>query len=85
MSHVPHELHDEFPGDTDILHRLKTEDTRFARLADQYHQLNRDIHRAETDVEPTSDARIEQMKKERLSLLDVIAAMLKEAKAGVRG
>ncbi|MBL4766866.1 MAG: YdcH family protein [Rhodobacteraceae bacterium] len=27
----------------------------FARLRDQYHQLNRTIHRTETNVEPIED------------------------------
>ena len=51
MSHTPHELAAEFPDDTEILHELKTSDAHFARLADAYHEVNREIHRIEAMVE----------------------------------
>jgi uncharacterized protein YdcH (DUF465 family) len=76
MSHTPHELHEEFPEHHDAIHALKVSDAHFARLADAYHDLNRAIHRAETDVEPTDDAHLETMKKRRLALKDEIAGML---------
>lgn len=77
MSHVPHELHEEFPQDGQRIHALKTSNAHFARLADQYHDVNRAIHRAEAEVEPTSDDLLEEMKKQRLHLKDQIAAMLR--------
>lgn len=77
MSHVPHELHEEFPEAAEALHRLKLEDAHFARLAEAYHALNREIHRIESDVEPASDARAEDLKKQRLKLKDEIAGILK--------
>lgn len=76
MSHTPHELHEEFPEAADRIHALKTSDLHFARLAEEYHRLNREIHRAETDIEPTSDAHLEEMKKQRLKLKDEIFARL---------
>jgi hypothetical protein len=76
MSHVPHELHEEFPDKTQKIHDLKASDAHFARLAEAYHLVNRDIHRAETDVAPTSDEHLEEMKKQRLHLKDQIAALL---------
>jgi uncharacterized protein YdcH (DUF465 family) len=76
MSHVPHELHEEFPEAADALHTLKTSDAHFARLSDEYHTVNREIHRIETDVEPASDEVLEDLKKKRLHLKDQIAAML---------
>lgn len=76
MSHTPHELHEEFPEAADRIHALKTSDRHFARLAEEYHRLNREIHRAETDIEPTSDAHLEEMKKQRLKLKDEIFARL---------
>jgi uncharacterized protein YdcH (DUF465 family) len=77
MTHVPHELHDEFPEAAEALHRLKLEDAHFARLAEAYHALNREIHRIEADVEPASDVRAEKLKKQRLKLKDEIAGILK--------
>ncbi|MCV0425351.1 MAG: DUF465 domain-containing protein [Roseibium sp.] len=79
MSHVPHELHEEFPEATETLHTLKTEDAHFARLADEYHTVNREVHRIETDVEPASDEVLEDLKKKRLHLKDQIAALLAAA------
>jgi uncharacterized protein YdcH (DUF465 family) len=77
MSHVPHELHEEFPQDGERIHALKMSNAHFARLADRYHDVNRAIHRAEAEVEPMSDDALEEMKKQRLHLKDEIAGMLR--------
>jgi uncharacterized protein YdcH (DUF465 family) len=82
MTHVSHELHDEFPADGEILHRLKVGDAHYAKLAGHYHDLNREIHRIESGVEAASDARTEELKKERLSILDQVSVMISAAKAG---
>lgn len=82
MTHVAHELHSEFPQDAEILHRLKVDDPHFAKLADHYHDLNREIHRIETGIEAASDTRAEELKKERLSILDRVSVMISAAKAG---
>jgi uncharacterized protein YdcH (DUF465 family) len=63
MSHTPHELADEFPQDVAVIHKLKLEDAHFAKLADAYHDLNREIHRIESEVEAASDDRVETLKK----------------------
>ena len=80
MSHTPHELADEFPQDRDLIHRLKQDDAHFARLADEYHTVNRTIHRIESETEAASDERIESLKKERLALADQISATLAKAR-----
>jgi uncharacterized protein YdcH (DUF465 family) len=76
MSHVPNELHDEFPAQAALIHELKLKDAHFGRLAGQYHELNRSIHRIETNVEPASDDVLESLKKQRLALKDQIAVSL---------
>jgi len=76
MSHVPHELAEEFPDQTDRIHDLKTSNAHFARLADEYHEVNRAIHRAETRVEPVSDEAEQDLRRKRLHLKDEIAAMI---------
>ncbi|MEZ5947481.1 MAG: hypothetical protein R3C04_11650 [Hyphomonas sp.] len=46
MSHTPHELIEEFPEAADKIHELKTSNARpRPKLADEYHELNRQIHR----------------------------------------
>ena len=75
-AHTPNELADVFPDDADALRRLKLTDAHFAKLAEQHHVVNRAIHRIETEIDAASDDRLEALKKERLHLLDEIAAML---------
>jgi uncharacterized protein YdcH (DUF465 family) len=78
MSHVAHELHEEFPDKAEAIKSLKGANAHFAKIAEEYHELNRAIHRMETDVEPTDDATLETAKKKRLSLKDEIATFLTE-------
>lgn len=76
MSHTPHELHEEFPEHADKISALKQSDAHFAKLADAYHVLNREIHRAETNVEPMEELTEVQKRKERAALKDDIYAIL---------
>ena len=77
MSHTPHELAEEFPDMADRISALRQSDAHFARLADSYHEINRALHRAETDVEPTSDDHMSEMRKTRMTLKDEIYGYLK--------
>lgn len=79
MSNTPHELAEEFPQHVQKMHELRTSDAHFVKLADDYHAVNGDIHRAETDVEPTSDDHMNEMRKKRLALKDEISAYLNKA------
>ena len=76
MSHVPHELAEEFPDQIDKLHDLKMGNAHFANLSEQYHVLNREILRIETGVEPASDTRESELRKKRVVLKDEIAALI---------
>ena len=80
MSHVLHSLHDEFPQDAEILHKLKLSDTHFEKLSESYHELNREIHRIESGVEPASDQWLEDLKKQRLVLVDQVSAIVDKAR-----
>lgn len=79
MSHTPHELSEEFPDKVELISTLKAQDTHFARLSDEYHEINRAIHRAETNVEPTDDFHVSEMRKKRMRLKDQIAGCLARA------
>lgn len=79
MKNTPHELTDDFPEFAEQIHKLKTSDAHFAKLFEEYHEINRSVHRAETDVEPTSDEHLEEMRKQRMMLKDQLYAMLKSA------
>lgn len=41
---------DEFHGQMDNIHQLKTSDAHFARLLREYNEVNDQLHRAETNV-----------------------------------
>ncbi|QFT96528.1 hypothetical protein FIU85_04375 [Roseovarius sp. THAF8] len=76
MSHTPHELHDDFPDMADRISALKSSDAHFARLMEEYHTVNRQIHAAETNVTPVSPAAETDMRKERARLKDELYAVL---------
>ncbi len=72
MGHTPHELAEEFPEHTQKMHELKASDAHFARLFDDYHEVNRAVHRAETNVEPVEDLAEGALRKQRAALKDEI-------------
>jgi uncharacterized protein len=77
MSHVPHELVEEFPAKKERIHELNQSDAHFSKLSEKYHDLNRQIHRVETNVEPADEGFEKQLRRQRLALMDEIAAYLK--------
>lgn len=76
MSHVPHELAEEFPQQIELMRNLRSSNAHFTRLADEYHSINREIHRIEAGVEPASDGRTEDLRKVRIRLKDEINQIL---------
>ncbi len=78
MSHVPHQLVDEFPQYKDKIHDLKINDNHFARFFEEYHDVNREIHRAEANGVNITDEHYEDLKKKRLSLKDTLLQKLED-------
>ena len=76
MSHTPHELAEEFPEFLDRMHQLKESDAHFARLFDEYHEVNRAVHRAETNIEPIEELAEVALRKQRIALKDQIWRIL---------
>ena len=76
MSDTPHKLADEFPDHRAQISHLKQVDGHFARICDEYAEINHTIHLAETDIEPTGDVRMTEMRKARMKLKDEIYGML---------
>lgn len=77
MSHTPHTLDQEFPEFVELIDALKGTDAHFARLAEEYHEVNRKIHRQETNVEPVEDLVLIEARKRRGALKDQIYAVLR--------
>lgn len=76
MSHTPHELHEEFPEHEAKIHELKVSDMHFAKLFEEYHEINRAVHRAETNIEPMEQLAETEMRKKRSALKDELYQML---------
>ncbi len=76
MTHVPHQLAEDFPEHKARIAELRASDAHFAKLAETYAAINAEIHRMETDVTPTDDATQTAKRKERAALKDEIYAAL---------
>jgi hypothetical protein len=74
-----HDLHHEFPEYEEAIHQLKTEDKHFKKMFDEYHIVNKDIHRIEAS-EVFTDEKIKELKVKRLALKDTLLEMLKNKK-----
>ena len=74
-----HDLVHELPEHRDTIHNLKMTNNHFARLFDQYHEVDHEVHRIETGVENTSDDYLEERKKARLHLKDELYRMIQQA------
>lgn len=79
MFNEKHDLVHELPEHKDTIHRLKMTNNHFARLFDEYHEVDHEIHRIEGGVETPSDEYLEERKKVRLHLKDELFRMIKEA------
>ena len=79
MSHVPHELSEEFPDQLETIARLTAEDTVFAALAEEYRALNIRVHDAETYERPMEELAEHQLRKRRMFLKDEIYRRLSAA------
>lgn len=74
-----HALVQELPEHREKIHELKMNNAHFARLFDEYHEIDHEIVRIEDGVEVSDDAYIEQRKRERLKLKDELFHMLQSA------
>ena len=74
-----HSLHNDFPEMADQIRSLKMKDRHFARLFDEYHEIDKEVRLIEEETEVSSDERLEGLKMRRLHLKDDLFAMLKEA------
>jgi uncharacterized protein YdcH (DUF465 family) len=74
-----HDLAHEFPEYKDQIHALKISDPHFARLFDEYEDLDKEIYRIEEQIENTSDTYMEELKMKRVKLKDELYTMLRQA------
>lgn len=79
MSIEHHDLIHELPEYREQIHNLKMSDAHFAKLFEEYHDVTKQVERMETEIEPATTQREEQLKIKRLHLKDQLYAMLKAA------
>ena len=80
MNIEKHDLHHEFPEFKDEIRNLKMTNNRFAKVFKKYHELDHEVIRIEEGVENTTDAYLDELKKQRLSHKDELFLMLKTYK-----
>ena len=76
-----HTLVKEFPEYKDQIHTLKITNPHFAKLFEEYENVDKEVYRIEAQIETPSDDYTEALKKQRLALKDQLHALLKEAAA----
>ena len=74
-----HDLIHELPEHKERIHQLKVSDEHFAKLFDEYHDLDHQILRMEEGIETPSDEVLEELKKKRLYLKDQLFSMIMNA------
>lgn len=72
-----HDLHHEFAEYDTLIHELKISDNHFRKLFDEYHQVNKDIHRLESN-EVYTDNELNELRSKRLHLKDNLYSILKQ-------
>ena len=78
MTRSASDLAMDFPGQEERIHQLKTSNNHFARLFDEYDELNHSISRMESRVEPTTEDVEEDLKRRRVRIKDELMAMLQQ-------
>ncbi|KJH83727.1 MULTISPECIES: YdcH family protein [Pseudomonadaceae] len=80
-----HPLIKDFPEKREQLHQLRQQDPAFARKADTYEALDKQICRVEGGAETLDDEVLNALKQERVALKDDIVRDLKRASGSCCG
>ena len=80
-----HPLVVDFPEHKETIQVLKLNNAHCKHLLEQYQTVDEEIVRIETELEPASDARTEQLKRRRLQLKDELMALVLTAREVHRG
>ena len=71
-----HDLLHEFPEYEEKIHKFKVEDPHFRKLFDEYHELEHEIHRVNSDIEVVTDEHAHELKAKLLFLKDELYGIL---------
>ena len=78
MSNTPHTLQEEFPGEAQKMTELKVGNAHFAKLLQDYDEVNDKVHRAATRLDLLTEEEEEHLRKARMRIKDQIAAALRK-------
>ena len=70
-----HDLHHEFPQYENQIHELKTGDSHFRKIFDEYHFIDKQIHGVES-TQIFTDDELNEMKMRRVYLKDELLKMI---------
>ncbi|MBE9535722.1 MAG: DUF465 domain-containing protein [Proteobacteria bacterium] len=73
-----HDLIHELPEHKERIHQLKLENSHFASLFEEYHEVDHEVRRIEMEIEIRSDEYLEDKKKQRLLLKDQLYSIIRE-------
>ena len=79
MSHVAHEIYEEFPEEAKKIEALKQVDPHFSKLVDDYHEVNRQVYRADARLDVMAEDAEHELRHQRLQLKDEIFRLLHAA------
>ena len=71
-----HNLFYELPEHRETIEFLNNKNEHFARMFDEYHEINHEILLIENEEQPASDFYLEDKKKRRLQLKDQLYQMI---------
>ncbi len=80
MTEVHHDIHHEFPEHRELIIRLKTSNTHFHKLAEEYAQATHEVEKLERDGHADADTYLEDFKKKRVHLKDQLFHIINESK-----
>ncbi len=70
-----HDLHHEFPQFDEKIHELKINNSHFRKIFDDYHFVNKEIHRIESN-DIFTDSELNVLRSKRVHLKDQIYSFL---------
>lgn len=81
MHNLFHHLADELPEYREDINRLSATDSKFQDLMARYRDVDHQIRLADENIEPKCDETVEMYKRQRLSLMDEMVHLIRNAKA----
>ncbi|MFT2091104.1 YdcH family protein [Paraglaciecola sp. 2405UD69-4] len=74
-----HTLLKDFPDHHHTIRHLKMNDGHFAKLFDEYHEIESEVHHIEKNHEAVADDYLDSLKNRRVHLKDVLFNYVKRA------